>query len=177
MAEKLKTIELGRSGLQVTELGCGGIPIMRVGLEEARAIIRHCFDLGIRFFDTAHVYSDSEEKIGSALESVRDEVVLATKVWAKDAAGAAKELAMSFEKLRTRRIDLIQCHNVSNQPDLDKVMGPAGAYEALAQAKAEGKVRAIGFSSHNPEVAVRAIRTGKFSTLQYPFNVIEADPQ
>jgi hypothetical protein len=150
---------------------------MRVGLEEAKTIIKRCFDLGIRFFDTAHVYGDSEEKIGSALEPVRDEVVLATKVWAKDAAGAAKELAMSFERLRTNRIDLIQCHNVSNQPDLDKVMGPGGAYEALAQAKAEGKVRAIGFSSHNPDIAIQGIRTGKFSTLQFPFNFIEDDPQ
>ena len=150
---------------------------MRVGLEEAKAIIKHCFQLGIRFFDTAHVYHDSEEKMGAALEPVRDEVVLATKVWSKDAAGAAKELAMSFDRLRTRRIDLIQCHNVSNQPDLDKVLGPDGAYEVLAQAKAENKVRVIGFSSHNPEIAVKAIRTGKFATLQFPFNFIENDPE
>ncbi len=85
MVEKLKNIDLGRSGLKASELGCGGIPIMRVGLEEAKLIIRHCFQLGIRFFDTAHVYNDSEEKMGLALEPVRDEVVLATKVWAKDA--------------------------------------------------------------------------------------------
>src|SRR5512136_506703 len=147
MVEKLRTIDLGRSGLKVTEIGCGGIPIMRVGLEEAKLIIRHCFQLGIRFFDTAHVYNDSEEKMGSALEPFRDEVVLATKVWAKDAAGAAKELALSFDRLKTGRIDLIQCHNVSNQQDLDSVMGPGGAYEVLAQAKAEDKVGAIGISS------------------------------
>jgi hypothetical protein len=177
MVEMLKTIDLGRSGLKVSEVGCGCIPIMRVGMEEAKAVIRRCFQLGIRFFDTAHVYSDSEEKMGSALESVRDEVVLATKVWAKDAAGAAKELAMSFDRLKTKRIDLIQCHNVSNQPDLDRVMGPGGAYEVLAQAKAEGKVRAVGLSSHNPDIAAKAIRTGKFATLQFPFNFIEDDPQ
>ncbi|MGE5838434.1 MAG: aldo/keto reductase, partial [Deltaproteobacteria bacterium] len=177
MSGNPKTIELGQSGLKVTELGCGGIPIMRVHLQEAKRIIKRCFDLGIRFFDTAHVYGDSEEKFGSALEPVRDAVVLATKVWAKDAAGAEKELAMSFERLRTKRIDLIQCHNVSNQPDLDRVMAPGGAYEVLEQAKAQGKVRAIGLSSHNPEIAVQAIRTGKFSTLQFPFNFIEDDPQ
>jgi predicted aldo/keto reductase-like oxidoreductase len=177
MVEKLKILDLGRSGLKASELGCGGIPIMRVGLEEAKAIIKRCFQLGIRFFDTAHVYHDSEEKMGAALEPVRDEVVLATKVWSKDAAGAAKELAMSFDRLRTKRIDLIQCHNVSNQPDLDKVLGPDGAYEVLAQAKAENKVRVIGFSSHNPEIAVKAIRTGKFATLQFPFNFIENDPE
>ena len=176
MVEKLKTIDLGRSGLKVSELGCGGIPIMRVDPEEAKIIIRRAFQLGIRFFDTAHVYNDSEEKIGLALEGVRDEVVLATKIWAKEAAGAAKELGTSFERLRTKRIDLIQCHNVSNQPDLDRVMGPGGAYEVLAHAKAEGKVGAIGFSSHNPDIAVQAIRTGKFTTVQFPFNFIESDP-
>jgi predicted aldo/keto reductase-like oxidoreductase len=176
MTERLRTIDLGRSGLKVTELGCGGIPIMRVAQEEAKLILRRCFDLGIRFFDTAHVYGDSEEKIGSALEPVRDQVVLATKVWAKDAAGAAKELALSFERLRTTRIDLIQCHNVSNAPDLDRVMGPGGAYEVLAQAKAENKVRAIGVSSHNPDIAVKAMESGKFATLQFPFNFIEEDP-
>jgi aryl-alcohol dehydrogenase-like predicted oxidoreductase len=139
MVDQLKTVDLGSSGLKVSELGCGGIPIMRVGLEEAKLIIKNCFQLGIRFFDTAHVYNDSEEKMGLALEPVRDEVVLATKVWAKDAAGAAIELAMSFERLRTKRIDLIQCHNVSNQPDLDRVMGQGGAYEALAQGGEQGR--------------------------------------
>ena len=177
MLETLSTIDLGLSGLKASELGCGGIPIMRVSLEEAKVILKRCFQLGIRFFDTAHVYNDSEEKMGLALETVRDEVVLATKVWAKDAAGAAKQLAMSFDRLRTKRIDLIQCHNVSNQPDLDRVMGPGGAYEVLAQAKAENKVGAIGLSSHNPDIAVQAIRTGKFATLQFPFNFIENDPQ
>ena len=173
----MRTIDLGESGLRVTELGCGGIPIMRVSLEEAKVIFRRCFEVGIRFFDTAHVYNDSEEKLGAALKLFRGEVVLATKVWAKDARGAEKELAMSFDRLRTDRIDLIQCHNVSNQEDLDRVLGPGGAYEILAKAKAEGRVRAIGFSSHNPDIAVRAISTAKFTTLQFPFNFIESDPQ
>jgi len=75
----MRTIDLGESGLRVTELGCGGIPIMRVSLEEAKVIFRRCFELGIRFFDTAHVYNDSEEKLGAALEPFRDQVVIATK--------------------------------------------------------------------------------------------------
>ena len=168
---------LGQSGLKVTELGCGGIPIMRAPFEEAKVILRRCFELGIRFFDTAHVYSDSEEKMGAALQPFRSRVILATKVWAKTAGDAEKELAMSFGRLRTEKIDLIQCHNVSNQEDLDRVLGPGGAYEVLARAKAEGRVRAIGFSSHNPDVAVKAIESGKFVTVQFPFNFIENDPE
>jgi uncharacterized protein len=173
----MKTMDLGQSGLKVTELGCGGIPIMRVPMEQAGVILRRCFELGIRFFDTAHIYGDSEQKMGAALQPFRSRVVLATKVWAKTAGDAEKELAMSFERLRTERIDLIQCHNVSNQEELDKVLGPGGAYETLSKAKAEGRVKAIGFSSHNPDVALKAIESGKFVTVQFPFNFIENDPE
>jgi predicted aldo/keto reductase-like oxidoreductase len=172
----MKTVALGNSGLKVTELGFGGIPIMRVTMDEAKEIIRHCFELGIRFFDTAHVYADSEEKLGAALEPYRKQVVIATKVFAKDAEGAAKELAMSLDRLRTDRLDLIQCHNVSNQADLDRVLGPGGAYEVLVEAKAEGKTRAVGFSSHNPDIAVKTMGLAKFDTLQFPFNFIEHAP-
>ncbi len=172
----MKTVALGQSGLKVTELGFGGIPITRVTMDEAKAIIRHCLELGIRFFDTAHVYGDSEEKLGAALEPYRDQVVIATKVFAKDAQGAAKELAMSLDRLRTDRLDLIQCHNVSNQEDLERVLGPGGAYHVLTKAKGEGRARAVGFSSHNPGIAMKAMNLAKFDTLQFPFNFIENDP-
>ena len=172
----LSLISLGKSGIMVTELGLGGIPIMRLSGDEAKLVIRHCFELGIRFFDTAHVYGDSEEKLGEALAPFRDQVIIATKVWARDRKGAAHELAMSLDRLRTNYIDLIQCHNISKQEDLEKVMGAGGAYEALAEAKAKGQVGAIGFSSHNPDIAAKGCRLGKFVTLQFPFNFIENDP-
>ncbi|MBN2124383.1 MAG: aldo/keto reductase [Deltaproteobacteria bacterium] len=171
----MRTCALGNTGLEVTELGMGGIPIMRVGAEEAVSIIRHCIDLGIRFFDTAHVYGDSEEKLGRALEPFRDRVVIATKVWAKDGPGAAEQLAMSLDRLRTDRIDLMQCHNVTTREDMDRVLAPGGACEVLERARAEGRVQAVGFSSHSPEIAVRMCETGRFSTLQFPFNFIERD--
>jgi uncharacterized protein len=173
----VKTIDLGQTGLKVTELGCGGIPIMRVSMNEAEVILRRCFQLGIRFFDTAHIYNDSEQKMGVALQPFRSEVVLATKVWAKTAREADEQLTMSFDRLGTARIDLIQCHNVSKQEDLDTIMGPGGAYEILAKTKAEGRVRAIGFSSHNPDIAIKAIDSGKFATVQFPFNFIESEPE
>lgn len=170
------TIDLGRSGLRVTELGLGGIPIMRLGMDEAVEVVRHSYELGIRFFDTAHFYGDSEEKMGRALEPFREDVVIATKVWARDKAGASEQLAMSFERLRTERIDLIQCHNVSKREDLEKILGPGGSYEVLVKAKEEGRVGSIGFSSHNPDTAVRGCNSGRFDTLQFPFNFIEHDP-
>jgi predicted aldo/keto reductase-like oxidoreductase len=103
-------------------------------------------------------------------------VVIATKVLARDGKGAAEQLSMSFDRLRTDRIDLIQCHNLSSQQDLERVMGSGGAYETLAEARAQGKVGVIGFSSHSPDIAVKGCSTGKFATLQFPFNFIEHDP-
>jgi uncharacterized protein len=176
ISSPLRLNSLGKSGIMATELGFGGIPIMRLNVEEAKLVIKHCFELGIRFFDTAHIYGDSEEKLGKALEPFRDQVIIATKVWAKDGKGAAAQLAMSLDRLRTNHIDLIQCHNIAKQEDLEKAMGPGGAYEALAAAKAKGQVRAIGFSSHNPDIAAKGCRLGKFATLQFPFNFIENDP-
>ena len=172
----LQPLTLGNTGLPVPELGIGGIPLTRVGAAEAKGLIEHCLELGIRFFDTAHVYLDSEEKLGRALEAFRSEVVIATKVMATDAEEAATQLELSFERLRTDRIDLIQCHNLSKEEELQQVLAPGGAYEALAAAQEEGRVGAIGFSSHNPNVAIQACRTGRFATLQFPFNFIENDP-
>ena len=87
---------LGKSGIMVTELGFGGIPIMRLNGDEAKLVIKHCFELGIRFFDTAHMYGDSEEKLGKALEPFRDQVIIATKVWAKDRKGCSRPAGDEF---------------------------------------------------------------------------------
>jgi hypothetical protein len=160
----------------VSELGFGGIPIIRLGFEDAVEVVRHCFERGIRFFDTANVYGDSERKIGQALESVRDKVLLATKTLARDVEGAAEHVDYSLENLKTRCIDLYQLHNLINDDALNQALAPGGAYEALARAKADGKIRFIGFSSHNIATAIRACRTGLFSTVQFPFNFIERDP-
>lgn len=172
----MKTLRLGKTDLMVSELGFGGIPIIRLGFEDAVEVVRHCFERGIRFFDTANVYGDSERKIGQALESVRDKVLLATKTLARDVEGAAEHVDYSLENLKTRCIDLYQLHNLINDDALNQALAPGGAYEALARAKADGKIRFIGFSSHNIATAIRACRTGLFSTVQFPFNFIERDP-
>ena len=96
----MKIKELGKTGLKVSELGFGGIPIIPLGVEEAVTVVRHCFDLGITFFDTANMYGDSESKIGQALEKVRDKVVLATKTLDRTYEGAAGHIDQSLEKNR-----------------------------------------------------------------------------
>lgn len=160
----------------VSELGFGGIPIIRLGFENAVEVVSLCLEMGITFFDTANVYGDSERKIGQALESVRDTVTLATKTLARDADTAADHVSYSLENLKTDCIDLYQLHNVAKEEDLETVLAPGGAYEALAVARADGKIRFIGFSSHNISTAIKACRTGRFDTLQFPFNFVEHDP-
>jgi hypothetical protein len=110
-----------------------------------------------------------------ALEPFRDRVVLATKTFARDADGAAKDVAQSLSNLRTDTIDLYQCHQVANGAALEQVLAPGGAYEALARSRSEGKIRHLGFSSHHLETAIRACRTGRFATVQFPCNFVEVD--
>ncbi|MCU0563429.1 MAG: aldo/keto reductase [Desulfobacterales bacterium] len=169
-------VRLGSTGLEVSQVGFGGIPIIPLEPDEAVAVVRHCFESGVNFFDTANMYPTSEEKIGTALLGVRDAAVIATKTAQRTAAGAAEQLELSLRRLQTDRIDLYQLHNVSNQEALDQVLASGGAYEAVARARKAGKVRCIGISSHSIATATAALKTGLFQTLQFPFNFIESDP-
>jgi predicted aldo/keto reductase-like oxidoreductase len=171
----MKKIRLGRTGLMVSELAMGCIPIMRLEFDQAVELVRYCFDQGITFFDTARAYADSEAKVGKALKGVREKVVLASKSMGRDTATIAKHLAASLADLRTSWIDIYQLHNVSNQKTLDEVLSPQGAYQALAEAKKQGKIKHIGISCHNLEIAAKACLTGLFDTVQVPFNFVEKE--
>lgn len=167
---------LGRTELWVSELGFGGIPITRLDLNEAVDLIRYCYAQGITFFDTAYLYGDSEPKIGVALNDVRDQVIIATKTLARDPEGVTRQIEKSLQRLRTDYIDLYQVHNISNQETFDAVLGKRGVYEAMVRGKEEGKIRHIGFSAHNVDMAVKVCQTGKFDSVQVPFNFIEKEP-
>jgi len=173
----MRSARLGKTGLEVSELGFGGIPITRLDLAEAVALVKYSLDRGITFFDTAYVYGDSEVKMGAALQGLRDQVVLATKTLVRDAAGARAQLEESLRRLRTDHIDLYQLHNLSNDEALDQALESGGAYEAAVQARDEGKIRHIGFTAHNLDIAEKACRTDLFATVQVPFNLIEHDPE
>jgi hypothetical protein len=173
----LKTVKLAGTHLEVSEIGFGGIPIIPLPENEAVSIVKYCFDLGITFFDTANMYPTSEEKIGTALKTVRENAVIATKTTQRDANGAATHIDSSLKQLKTDWIDIYQVHNVSNQEALEQILAPQGAYEAIARARDAGKIRFIGISSHSIQTAMDALKTGLFQTLQFPFNFIENDPQ
>ena len=172
----MNTIRLAGTDLEISEIGFGGIPIMTLSMNAAVSIVKYCFDHGITFFDTANMYLSSEEKIGTALEAVREKVVIATKTAQRDAKEVAAHIDLSLRQLKTDWIDLYQLHNVSNQETLKQVLGPHGAFEAARKACDAGKIRHIGISSHSIPTALEALKTGLFQTLQFPFNFIENDP-
>ena len=131
---------LGRTGLKVKTLGFGGIPIQRISEQEAIRIVIKCYELGINYFDTARGYSNSEERIGKALEDVREEVFLATKSHQRTYDGIKKEFATSLKNLKTDYIDVYQLHNVSNEDQWKRVQAEGGALEAVYELQEQEKI-------------------------------------
>ncbi|MCW3980266.1 MAG: aldo/keto reductase [Candidatus Bathyarchaeota archaeon] len=165
---------LGKTGLKVSIAGFGGIPIIALSRENAEDVVRYSFERGINYFDTARAYGDSEEKIGSALKEVRDQVVLATKTHQRTKESAARAgLKQSLRNLQTDRIDLVQLHGIDTEEVLEKAMSSDGSLKALEEAKKQGIVEFIGITGHNPLVLIKAIKTGKFDTVLVPLNVID----
>jgi len=168
----MKTIRLGKTGLEVSRIGIGGIPIQRPSHDEAVKVIQRALDLGVNFIDTARGYGASEERIGQAIAGRRDRVILATKTGGRTAAVALEHLEQSLRQLNTDYIDLWQFHNVSTFETYEQVLGPGGAMEAAQQALRAGQVRHIGISSHHLEVARKAVASGLFEAIQFPFNLV-----
>lgn len=171
----MRTWELGTTGIMASAVGFGGIPIIRLGRDEAAALLRHAVDRGITFFDTANRYMDSEEKMGQAFAGMRDKVVIATKTGMRGAKEATSELELSLTRLKTDYIDLYQPHQVSNPDEFDTLLGPGGAMEALVKAREQGKIRHIGVTSHSLEMARKLVATSLFATIQFPYNIVETE--
>lgn len=168
----MEKTRLGRTGLMVSRSGFGAIPIQRVTAAEAVSLLRRAFEAGIDFFDTAHGYTDSEEKIGEALSPVRDRVVLATKTPAADRKGLFEHLELSLKRLKTDRIDLYQLHNPKTLP---RPGDASGLYEALLEARQKGMIRFFGVTNHRLPVAREALESGLYDTLQFPFSSLSSE--
>jgi len=171
----LETRRLGRTGIEASLLGFGGIPIMRVGMEEARDAIAEALASGVNFIDTARGYGDSEEKIGHALQSLGARPFLASKSPKRDSDGMLEDFGVSLANLGVESIDLYQVHCVNTDEQYTKVLGPGGALEALNKLKAEGKLRHIGFTTHSLTMAAKAVESGIFDTIQVLYNFIEPE--
>jgi aryl-alcohol dehydrogenase-like predicted oxidoreductase len=158
--------------LEVSRIGIGGIPIQRPSHDEAVKVIQRALDLGINFIDTARGYGASEGHIGKAIAGRRDRVILATKTGGRTAVTALEHLEESLRQLNTDYIDVWQFHNVSTFEAYEQVLGPGGAMETAQQALRAGKIRHIGISSHHLEVARKAVASGFFEAIQFPFNFV-----
>lgn len=162
----MQKVTLGKTQITVNKNGFGALPIQRISLQEAAALVRKAYEAGMDYFDTARVYTDSEEKLGAALSDVRSHVYLATKTMAQTAEGFWKDLDTSLKLLRTDYIDIYQFHNPAFCP---KPGDESGLYDAALKAKKQGKIRHIGITNHRIAVAQEAIDSGLYDTLQFPF--------
>lgn len=170
----MQYVDFGRTGLRVSRLGFGGIPVQRIDEPGTRAMLKAAHEAGINYIDTARAYTVSEEWIGQALEELglRDEFILATKCRALTKAEMEAELAASLKNLRTDHIDLYQFHNPSPE-NLDKILAPGGAMEALLEAKAKGVVGHIGITAHLSQTFENALKVDEIETIMFPYNIVE----
>ncbi|MBP5668869.1 MAG: aldo/keto reductase [Lachnospiraceae bacterium] len=159
-------VKLGKTGIVVEKNAFGALPVQRVTQEEAVRLRRKAYDGGMRFFDTARFYTDSEVKLGQAFDGMREKVYIATKTGATTAENFWKDLKTSLGNLRTDYVDLYQFHNPAFCP---KPGDGSGLYEAMLEAKEQGFVRHVGITNHRLSVAKEAIESGLYETLQFPF--------
>lgn len=165
----MQTVTLGKTQITVNKNGFGALPIQRISTEDAVKLVRKAYHAGITFFDTARWYTDSEVKLGEAFDGMREKVYLATKTGATSAEGFWQDLETSLHNLQTDYVDIYQFHN---PPFCPKPGDGSGLYEAMQQAKEQGKVRHIGITNHRLAVAQEAIESGLYETLQFPFSYL-----
>lgn len=169
----MEYVTLGKTGLKISRLGFGGIPIQRVDAAKTKELVKAMAEKGINYIDTARGYTVSESYLGEALEGLRDRFVLATKSMARTKEAMEKDIEISLGNLRTDHIDLYQVHN-PGMKDLETVIAPGGALEALMAAKEAGKIGHIGLTAHSVEVFEKALTLPWVETIMFPYNIVES---
>lgn len=164
---------LGKTGLKVSAVGFGGIPIQKISMDEAEKLIHSAEKMGINFIDSARGYTVSEEYIGNALKSRRDKWIIATKSMARSSEAMASDIQVSLKNLQTDYIDLYQIHNIKEIDSYNQVISENGALHALRDAKNKGIIGHIGITAHSLDMLKLAVESGYFETIMYPYNIIE----
>ena len=167
-------VQLGRTGLKCAAVSFGGIPIQRSDAANTCAVVDALEKFGMNYIDTARGYTVSEEYLGAALEGRRDKFILATKSMSRDYESMKRDIGVSLGNLRTDYIDVYQIHNLPLK-DFDQVFGPQGAYRALAEAKAEGKIGHIGVTAHSVDALGKIVEeySDRIETVMFPYNIVE----
>lgn len=170
----MRKITLGKTGITVNKNGFGALPIQRISEKDAVYLLHKAYDHGIDFYDTARFYTDSEEKLGKAFGHMRDKIYLASKTAAVNAADFWKDLETTLKNLKTDYLDIYQFHNI---PFCPKPGGEDGLYEAMLQAKEQGKIRHIAITNHRLAVAHEVVDSGLYDTLQFPFSYLSSEQE
>lgn len=170
----MQYVDFGKTGLKISRLGFGGIPIQRIDQPGTRELLIAAHKAGVNYIDTARAYTVSEEWIGQSLEEagLRDDFILATKCRALTKADMEAEIATSLKNLRTDHIEVFQFHNPSLE-GLKTILAPGGAMEALLEAKAKGVVGHIGITAHLAAVFEAALDIPEIETIMFPYNIVE----
>ena len=161
----------GKTGAMLSVIGFGGIVVRDATPEEAAVRVKQAIDAGVNYFDVAPGYGDAEIKLGPALEPYRANVFLSDKTNKRTRDEARAELEESLKRLRTDYFDLYQHHAVTRMEQVETIMGPGGAMETFVEAKAEGKVRHLGFSAHSVEAAMALMEAYDFDSIMFPVNL------
>lgn len=167
---------LGKTGLKISRIGFGGIPIQKITKEETKPLIHYLMEQGVNYIDTARGYTVSEEYLGYALEGIRDKFVLATKSMARTAQAMEQDIEISRKNLKTDYIDLYQIHNPTEE-ELEKVIAPGGALEALKEAKESGKIGHIGVTLHSADLFQKVLQMDWVETVMFPYNIVETQAE
>jgi predicted aldo/keto reductase-like oxidoreductase len=173
LAENTPTVTLGRTGWKTKIIGLGTIfrPETKWTVEESDQLINTLLDNGVNLIEIGVVYNESEDRVGRILpKRRRDEIYISSKSTKITKDAFMKQLEASLVKLNTDHVDCYSLHNYSAFVEYDKVMGEGGAYEALLEAKKQGKTRFIGFTGHGCPVMMAALRSGKFDQFVMPYN-------
>jgi len=172
--EMMEKVRLGRTNLMVTRLGWGGIPIQRPDEKEAVSVIKAVVEMGVDLLDTARAYTNSERRVGLALEQIKKPVVLSSKS-VERTKKIYEDVHESLRQMKVKRIHIYHLHNIAKEKDYEKAMGPEGAYEGLKRAREEGLIDHIGMTSHSLPMLERALRDDPFDVIMACYSFLEPE--
>ena len=161
----------GKNGIKLSIIGFGGIAVMDAATDDAARLVGEAVERGVNYFDVAPTYGNAEIMLGPALAPYRKNVFLACKTTQRTREQAAAEFEASLEHLRTEYFDLYQFHNLMEvEKDVDVVFGKGGAIELFREARKDGRIRHIGFSTHSTTAAMAAMDRFDFDSVMFPVN-------
>lgn len=167
-------VRLGKTEITVNKNGFGALPIQRIPTAQAVRLLHRAYDGGIRFYDTARMYTDSEEKLGQAFSDRRSRIFISSKTGAVTKEGFWKDLETTLANLKTDYLDIYQFHNPAFCP---KPGDESGIYDAALEAKEKGMILHIGITNHRLNIAQEAIDSGLYETLQFPFCYLSGEQE